>query len=165
MKTYTVKEISELLNTNPETVRRWIRSGKLKAVQGSRKGGNAITEDALQGFLKNTPKYASIAASSLSKNITSTNVLSVAIGSVIGGILGAAAVEFLDNEEKAKNAQISSESIAEHLKKSISQKEESIQRKQDAIKTLEDEIEEERRQIEMLQKTIVSIEENRGEEE
>lgn len=25
MKTYTVKEISEMLNTNPETVRRWIR--------------------------------------------------------------------------------------------------------------------------------------------
>ena len=30
MKTYNVREISELLDTNQETVRRWIRSGKLE---------------------------------------------------------------------------------------------------------------------------------------
>jgi transposase-like protein len=27
MKTYSVKEIADLLGTNPETVRRWIRNG------------------------------------------------------------------------------------------------------------------------------------------
>ena len=32
MKTYSVKDIADMLNTNPETVRRWIRAGKLKAV-------------------------------------------------------------------------------------------------------------------------------------
>ena len=31
MKTYSVKEIADLLNTNPETVRRWIRDKKLEA--------------------------------------------------------------------------------------------------------------------------------------
>ena len=33
MDTYSVKEIADMLNTNPETVRRWIRSGKLEAIQ------------------------------------------------------------------------------------------------------------------------------------
>ena len=35
MDTYSVKEIADMLNTNPETVRRWIRSGKLEAIQES----------------------------------------------------------------------------------------------------------------------------------
>ena len=33
MNTYTVKEIADMLKTNPETVRRWIRLGKLEADQ------------------------------------------------------------------------------------------------------------------------------------
>lgn len=35
MDTYSVKEIADMLNTNPETVRRWIRSGNLEAIQES----------------------------------------------------------------------------------------------------------------------------------
>ena len=65
MKTYSVKEISELLGTNPETIRRWIRSGKLKATQPSKKEGNLISSADLQVFLKGTPKYSSVAAKSL----------------------------------------------------------------------------------------------------
>lgn len=37
MSEYNVKQISEMLDTNPETVRRWIRSGKLEAEQTSKK--------------------------------------------------------------------------------------------------------------------------------
>jgi len=37
MDTYSVREIADMLNTNPETVRRWIRPGKLEAIQESRK--------------------------------------------------------------------------------------------------------------------------------
>lgn len=46
-KTYSIKQITDLLGTNPETVRRWIRSGKLNTVQESRKDGNAISEDCI----------------------------------------------------------------------------------------------------------------------
>lgn len=60
MGTYTVKEIAEKLNTNPETVRRWIRSGKLKAEQSSRKEGNVISEEELQKFISVSPKFNSI---------------------------------------------------------------------------------------------------------
>ena len=61
MDTYSVKEIADMLNTNPETVRRWIRSGKLEAIQESRKGGNVVTKSMLDAFLKASPKYAGIA--------------------------------------------------------------------------------------------------------
>lgn len=37
MDTYSVREIADMLNTNLETVRRWIRSGKLEEIQESRK--------------------------------------------------------------------------------------------------------------------------------
>ena len=56
MDTYSVKEIADMLNTNPETVRRWIRSGKLEAIQESRKGGNVVTKSMLDAFLKASPK-------------------------------------------------------------------------------------------------------------
>ena len=46
MKTYNVKEIAEMLNTNPETVRRWIRDKKLDATIVSKKGGHIIYEAA-----------------------------------------------------------------------------------------------------------------------
>ena len=37
MESYSVKQIAEMLNTQPETVRRWIRTGKLTAHKNSRK--------------------------------------------------------------------------------------------------------------------------------
>ena len=66
MTFYTVKQIANMLKTNEETVRRWIRSGKLVASQNSKKGGNIVSSEALNQFIKNTPKYAPIIAASLS---------------------------------------------------------------------------------------------------
>ena len=65
MKTYSVKEIAEMLNTNPETVRRLIRDKKLDATIESKKGGHIVYEAALQEFLKSSPKYAAVAKASL----------------------------------------------------------------------------------------------------
>lgn len=80
MKTYTVKEIADLLGTNPETVRRWIRDGKLQAVANSkRKGENkVILEGALNAFLKATPKYAATLAAPFT----------LGVGAATLGILG-----------------------------------------------------------------------------
>ena len=68
MKTYSVKEIADLLETSPETVRRWIRDGKLQAVDDSKKKGESkiILESALNSFLKTSPKYAAVIAGSFS---------------------------------------------------------------------------------------------------
>ena len=68
MTMYSVKEISEMLDANPETVRRWIRAGKLKADQYSRKDGNMVQEDELYKYLRSTSKYAGIAAGMVASN-------------------------------------------------------------------------------------------------
>ena len=85
MKSYTVKEIAETLKTNPETVRRWIRSGKLSSTMTSTKSGNIVTEDALNKFIKETPKYAAMLAGSV---VTSPVALSLVVGGLIGGLVG-----------------------------------------------------------------------------
>ncbi len=47
---FTVDEVAERLKVNPVTVRGWIRSGELKAVQLGRAGYRIIEAD-LQAFL------------------------------------------------------------------------------------------------------------------
>ena len=61
LDTYSVKQIADMLNTKPETVRRWIRNGKLYAEKASRKEGHVVTEADLNKFLKSSPKYAGMA--------------------------------------------------------------------------------------------------------
>lgn len=94
MKTYSVKEIADLLGTNPETVRRWIRNGKLQAVDNSKKKGvdKVILEGALNAFLKTSPKY--------------TATLTLGAGAATLGVLGMAntilAVRKAKEQELAK---------------------------------------------------------------
>ena len=84
METYNVKDIADLLKTNPETVRRWIRSGKLKATRGaSKKEGSSISSDDLLKFLENNAKYAGIVAGAASSPI---GAISVALLGAAGGI-------------------------------------------------------------------------------
>lgn len=42
--TYTVYEAATLVGVNPETIRRWIRSGRLIASISSKKAGYIISE-------------------------------------------------------------------------------------------------------------------------
>jgi excisionase family DNA binding protein len=57
MKKYKVSEIAQLLNINDETVRRWVRSGDLKASKASNKDGNVINEQDLHEFIQTKSKY------------------------------------------------------------------------------------------------------------
>lgn len=149
MKTYSVKEIADMLGTNQETVRRWIRNGKLHAIQESRKDGNSVTEVELNKFLKKAPKYASIAARSLA---TTSPIVSIPLA--LGGLIGTMVVDHIDTEEKLKRARIRPEDIAKYLKESINLHENAIKRKRDAISQLEQEIAAEEQQIKALQTTI-----------
>ena len=155
MKTYSVKEIAELLKTNPETVRRWIRDGKLKAAQESRKGGNTVTEEELNQFLKNTPKYAAIAISGLFAGLPVFG-LPLAVG---GGLLSKA---FIDHIE-AENAKVNPQSIITQLENNIVALEKNIQKKRTTITQLESEIKDETAQIEALNRSIAIIRRNRKE--
>lgn len=54
---YTVKNIATLIGVHDETVKMWIRGGKLKATMRSKCEGYIITDDALNEFLKMHPSY------------------------------------------------------------------------------------------------------------
>ena len=58
---FRVKDVADLLLTNGETIRLWIKKGRLKAISlGSNKGGYRITKDSLDDFLNKNPKYYKI---------------------------------------------------------------------------------------------------------
>lgn len=62
--TYSVEEVSKILDVNAETVRRWIRSGRLKAEQRVKRGSFTISETELRRFC-NTSKYSMDGCSTL----------------------------------------------------------------------------------------------------
>ncbi len=118
-----------MLETNPETVRRWIRSGKLKATQKSRKSGNYVTEETLKEFIASTPKY-------------SKNKKSLAVLGVTAGVLFA---EFLKPKKK-----INKQEQKSILKANIKELEQSIKSKKEIINQLSKELEKETRAAEIL---------------
>lgn len=151
MKTFNVKEIAEMLNTNPETVRRWIRSGKLEAIQDSRKEGNVVTEQMLNAFLKASPKYAGmLTASATMSPIAGLGVMTV---SLLGGLI---AKQYVKNEN-AKNAKVSTTEIKKLLRNEIKSRTQTIRRKEETIRQLQSEIEAEQAGIEEARRLIKEI--------
>lgn len=149
MDTYSVKEIADMLNTNPETVRRWIRSGKLEAIQESRKGGNVVTKSMLDAFLKDSPKYAGIAGKLLASSVGITT----ATAAIVGGLL---AQQFIKNDE-IKNAHVNTSEIRKLLLSNIQSSKENITRKKKSIMHLQEEIEEEQQRIDEAEKLIEEL--------
>ena len=147
MKTYSVKEIAEMLNTNPETVRRWIRDKKLDASIESKKGGHIVYEAALQEFLRTSPKYAAIAKTS----IAGAAVLSTV---VVGGLVAAQKLIDLDQLKKAR---ISTQDIVLFLKGEIQKSRDAIKSKEATIHQLQKQIEADQTQISEYQKLIDSL--------
>lgn len=144
MKTYSVKDIADMLQTNPETVRRWIRNGKLKADQASRKDGNVVREDDLYKYLRSTSRYAATATSLAADN--PFLALTTAVGA---GILGAIVTSLLKKSPQERgNVSILSDDVEQKLKKNIAESEEMIERKKAAIAELQAEIHKEQQQIE-----------------
>lgn len=146
MKTYTVKQIAEMLNTNPETVRRWIRDKKLNAEQSSRKDGNIITEEELQRFLKATPKYALRAGAGAAAAML---VPGIGIPLAIAAWLSSNAL----SQEK-DDLRIIPEDMKQFLRQSIQEHEANINRKQETIQQLQAEIDQEQAEIDKLTKLL-----------
>ena len=55
-KVFFVEDVAKIFEVNSETVRRWIRSGKLKSSIASRKIGNRISKEDLEEFAQNYSK-------------------------------------------------------------------------------------------------------------
>lgn len=150
MKTYSVKEIAEMLNTNPETVRRWIRDKKLDATIESKKGGHIVYEAALREFLRSSPKYAAAAKASLVGAAVGAAVLPTVM---IGGLIA----QKLIDAEQLKKARISNNDVANFLRGEIQKYMEAIKAKEDTIHQLQKQIEADQSQIVEFQKLIDSL--------
>lgn len=150
MKTYSVKEIAEMLNANPETVRRWIRDKKLDATIESKKGGHIVYEAALHEFLKSSPKYAAAAKASLAGAVVGAAVLPTVM---VGGLVA----QKLIDAEQLKKARISNKDIINFLRGEIQRYTEAIKAKEDTIHQLQKQIEADQLQITEFQKLVDSL--------
>lgn len=135
MSSYTVKQIADMFKTNEETVRRWIRSGKLAATQNSKKSGNIVSSAVLDQFIKKTPKYASVVATSFA---ASPVAMSFIVGSLLGGLLA------LIGEKKDT---ISKADVEEVLKKKIVSHDKNLKIKKAELRKIQMEIEEEQQNL------------------
>ena len=104
MESYNVKDVAKLLGTSEETVRRWIRSGKLKASMDSRKEGSVITEAMLKEFVKTTPKYATAFAAPVGGLVAASALL-----------LGTIITKNVDKGEAIKHSKINSNEVEQLL--------------------------------------------------
>jgi uncharacterized protein YjcR len=142
VETYNVKQIADMLNTQPETVRRWIRSGKLYAEKASRKDGNVVTENDLNEFLKSSPKYAALAG-----GLAGAAIMMPAVAvPVMGGI----AATYLAAAKKAKETgdeSFSKEDVTRYLQEEIERRNQSINQKLATIEQLQREITSDQQQI------------------
>jgi len=160
MKFYTVKEIAELLETNPETVRRWIRDGRLLADQTSKKEGNVISEAAFGAFLDQTPKYATKAL----ENIPQSEMMKpmvMAVSFMTGLSIGAAGVilaKWLLGKKKEKEADaITPESLARCVRECIADREKSIAQKKEDLTRLTALLNEEEKELENYKNVLRRI--------
>lgn len=67
MRTYTVNGVAQMLDVDQETVRRWIRRGKLEAEGAGMSQGvpKKVTEDSLRTFASSNKKYSDRIAEAL----------------------------------------------------------------------------------------------------
>ncbi len=145
MANYTVKQVSEMLKKNPETIRRWIRNGDLVASQGSRKAGNVISGESLEKFLMKMPKYAPLASSIF---LSSTFSIALIAGVTLNSIIS----ELLDR----KNKEITPADIKKVLNKNIREKEKSIEKNKVAITKTQKMLSDLQQQLDADQKKLES---------
>lgn len=157
METYSVKQIADILNTKPETVRRWIRSGKLKAEQSSRKEGNVITEGDLNKFLKFSPKYAGLIPGAAIGSIAAPFAVIPLAGGIVATYLAASKME-----KNRENPSFSKEDVKKYLKEEIARRDASMNQKLKAIKQIQQEIANDQQQISEYKFVLSQLEEKEG---
>jgi excisionase family DNA binding protein len=57
-KYLTVSQVAELLQVNPETVRRWLRSGELAGISLGNKAGYRVAASDLRAFIERRKQAA-----------------------------------------------------------------------------------------------------------
>jgi len=54
IKVFTVKQVAAMLRRHPETIKKWIRDGHLRAARAGQYGKYLIPEDSIDEFLNGT---------------------------------------------------------------------------------------------------------------
>lgn len=148
MKTYTVKEVAELLHVNPETVRRWIRDEKLVAKKTSNKGGNKIFENDLLIFLAASPAYTEGASSLLIKGLAATAVA-----------LATHVTDKAIENNRLKNVTVENEAVIKFLRAEIASYRSLVTQKKASIRQIEKEIVVVEERIKRVEDLLASIDE------
>lgn len=148
---YTVVQVAEMLGTNGDTVRRWIREGKLNAIQPlAKKEGLKITEEALSDFVAQTPKF--IPKYEESKVTGIGTIAGFASGLVIGGIVAGALLSYFkkrkDEEIYTSDFRVTSEEFKAYLSRTIEELDSQNQKDRDDVRKKELEIAQRSLQIE-----------------
>jgi hypothetical protein len=140
-KRYTALEVANILKTNPETVRRWIRQGKLEVLKGkSRTSANIVTESMLTNFLRNSPKYASIAAPFLASTSNISSIVGASLGFALGSSLLKIVAEHYYRIKELENSEVSVAAMINLLKTEIDTRKGLIEEKWQTIHQLKQEI-------------------------
>lgn len=163
MANYSVKQIAEMLDTNPETVRRWIRAGRLESSQASKKEGNVVSEDALKAFLERTPKYAAAAASVAAAGILLPLPSVPVIGASLAVSVGMSVANALARPErrKAETASDAKENLIQlqiEKKQLLEQTRAVAQQLQEQIIKQEQQLWEDKRRLQQLQCLVRELE-------
>ncbi len=163
MANYSVKQIAEMLDTNPETVRRWIRAGRLESSQASKKEGNVVSEDALKTFLERTPKYAAAAAGMAAAGILSPLPSVPIIGASLAVSVGMSVASALARLErrKAETASDAKENLIQlqiEKKQLLEQIRAEAQQLQEQLKKQEQQLQEDKRWLQLLQCLVRELE-------
>lgn len=163
MANYSVKQIAEMLDTNPETVRRWIRAGRLESSQASKKEGNVVSEDALKTFLERTPKYAAAAAGMAAAGILSPLPSVPIIGASLAVSVGMSVANALARPErrKAETASDAKENLIQlqiEKKQLLEQTRAVAQQLQEQLKKQEQQLQEDKRWLQLLQCLVRELE-------
>lgn len=161
MANYSVKQIAEMLDTNPETVRRWIRAGRLESSRASKKEGNVVSEDALKTFLERTPKYAAAAAGVAAAGILLPSV--PVIGASLAVSVGMSVASALARPErrKAETASDAKENLIQlqiEKKQLLEQIRAAAQQLQEQLKKQEQQLQEGKRRLQFLQCLVRELE-------
>ena len=161
MANYSVKQIAEMLDTNPETVRRWIRAGRLESSQASKKEGNVVSEDALKTFLERTPKYAAAAAGMAAAGILLPSVPVIGASFAVSvGMSVASALARLERR-KAETASDAKENLIQlqiEKKQLLEQIRAEAQQLQEQLIKQEQQLQEDKRWLQLLQCLVRELE-------
>ena len=143
-KDLTVKNVSKILGTNPETIRRWLRAGVLTAYpKVGEKSASVIDPKSFESLVKKMPKYGPAL---------------LGLG-LIAGPIGAMAITLLGASEVIRNGILNDEkeNINNVIISQIKKKQTEKKLKENEIERIKVEIKDIDNEIDQLNKMFASI--------